>query len=251
MDHRQRAPCCVLRAETRQMGHRPHMTSDTGPDCTNDRAANRAFIYRAIRHPHRFGSPAPSSRRLAEQLASLLPDSGAPTVVELGAGTGALTTQIHRRLPAGSRLMAVEVDEVLAAHLAAELPGIDVRRGDADQLPTLISAAGIARADVIVTSLPWTLLPPRRRDALLDAIAAVLTPEGMATAVLTRTALPNRARELRRAFAARFADITMTPTVWRNIPPAAVLVARRPRPAQEFQPTETEGHPHQPQARAS
>jgi phosphatidylethanolamine/phosphatidyl-N-methylethanolamine N-methyltransferase len=227
------------------------MTSDTGPDCTNNRAACRAFFCRAIRRPHRFGSPTPSSRRLAEQLASLLPDSGASTVVELGAGTGALTTQIHRRLPAGSRLMAVEVDEVLAAHLAAELPGIDVRRGDADQLPTLIAEAGIARADVVVTSLPWTLLPHRRRDTLLDAIADALTPEGMATAVLTRTALPSRARELHRAFKARFAEVTMTPTVWRNLPPAAVLVARRPRPAQKFRPTGTEGHPHQPEARAS
>jgi phosphatidylethanolamine/phosphatidyl-N-methylethanolamine N-methyltransferase len=227
------------------------MTSETGPDCTNNRAATQAFFWRAIRHPHRFGSPAPSSRRLAEQLASLLPDSGASTVVELGAGTGALTTQLHRRLPAGSRLMAVEVDEVLAAHLAAELPGIDVRQGDADQLPTLIAEAGITRADVVVTSLPWTLLPHRRRDALLDAIADALTPEGMATAVLTRTALPSRARELRRAFKARFAEVTMTPTVWRNLPPAAILVARGPRPAQELRPTATDGHPHPPEARAS
>lgn len=227
------------------------MTSDSGPDCTNDRAASRAFFCRAIRRPHRFGSPAPSSRRLAEQLASLLPDSEVSTVVELGAGTGALTTRIHRRLPAGSRLLAVEVDEVLAAHLAADLPGIDVRQGDADQLPALLAEAGIARADAVVTSLPWTLLPHRRRDALLDAIATALTPEGMATAVLTRTALPNRARELRRAFEARFAEVTMTPTVWRNLPPAAVLLARRPRPAQEFRPTGPEGHPHQPEARAS
>ena len=226
------------------------MTSDTGPDHTNGRAASWAFLCRAVRRPHRFGSPAPSSRRLAEQVANLLSDSGASTVVELGAGSGALTTQIHRRLPPGSRLIAVEMDEVLAASLAADLPGIDVRQGDAEQLPALLAAAGIARADAIVTSLPWTLLPHRRRDALLDAIAAALTPEGMATAVLTRTALPNRARELRRAFEARFTKVTMTPTVWRNLPPAAVLVARSPRPRTSSIP-ETEGHPYQPEPWAS
>jgi phospholipid N-methyltransferase len=202
------------------------MTSDTGPDDTNGRAASWAFLCRAVRRPHRFGSPIPSGRHLAEQLASLLPDSGPSTVVELGAGSGALTIQIHRRLPPGSRLIAVEMDEVLAASLAADLPGIDVRQGDAEQLPALLAEAGIARADAIVTSLPWTLLPHRRRDVLLDAIVAALTPEGMATAVLHCTALPNRARELRRAFEARFTKVTMTPTVWRNLPPAAVLVAR-------------------------
>jgi phosphatidylethanolamine/phosphatidyl-N-methylethanolamine N-methyltransferase len=225
------------------------MTSDTGPDHRNGRAARRAFLRRAVRRPHRFGSPAPSSRRLAEQLANLLPDSGASAVVELGAGSGALTTQIHRRLPPGSRLIAVEVDEVLAAGLAADLPDVDVRQGDAEQLPALLAEAGIAHADAIVTSLPWTLLPHRRRNVLLDTIAAALTTEGMATAVLTRTALPNRARELRRAFETRFTTVTMTPTVWRNFPPAAVLVGRRPRPRRSS--PETQGHPHQPEAWAS
>jgi phosphatidylethanolamine/phosphatidyl-N-methylethanolamine N-methyltransferase len=233
------------------MGHRPRMTFGTGPECTNNRAANRAFFRRAVRRPHRIGSPAPSSRHLAEQLASLLPDSEASTVVELGAGTGALTRRIHRRLPAGSRLLAVEVDEVLAAHLAADLPGIDVRQGDAHQLPALLAEAGIARADAVITSLPWTLLAHRRRDALLDAITTALTPEGVATAVLTRTALPNRARELRRAFEARFAEVTMTPTVWRNLPPAAVLLARQPRPAPKFRPIGIDDHPHEPEVRAS
>ena len=88
-------------------------------------------------------------------------------------------------------------DREKTAHLAADLPGIDVRQGDAHQLPALLTEAGIARADAIITSLPWTLLAHRQRDALLDAITTALTPEGMATAVLTRTALPNRARELR------------------------------------------------------
>jgi phospholipid N-methyltransferase len=221
------------------------MTSDTGPDSTTGRAASRAFFSRAIRRPHRFGSPVPSSRRLAEQLASLLPDSGISTVVELGAGTGALTTPIHRWLPAGSRLLAVEVDEVLAAHLAIELPAVDVRQGNADQLPALLAEAGITRVDAVVTSLPWTLLPHHRRDALLDRIVATLTPEGMATAVLTRTALPNRARKLRRAFEARFAEVTMMSTIWRNLPPAAILLARRPHLEHELHPDATRCLPHQ------
>ncbi|GAA4713214.1 hypothetical protein GCM10023215_65130 [Pseudonocardia yuanmonensis] len=165
-------------------------------------------------------------------MANLLPDSGAPTVVELGAGTGALTSRIHRRLPTGSRLLAIELDEVLAVHLAAQLPDVDVRQGDAERLPALLAEAGIARADAVVTSLPWTLLPRRRRDALLDAVAAALTPDGIATAIVTRTALPSRARELRSAFEERFLEVTTMPTVWRNLPPAAVLVARRPRAAQ-------------------
>ncbi|MCE3555970.1 methyltransferase domain-containing protein [Pseudonocardia sp. RS11V-5] len=217
------------------------MTSRITSGRVHDHRSGWAFLCRAVRRPHLFGSPAPSGRLLAAQLASLLPDSGTPTVVELGAGTGALTARIHERLPAGSRLLAIELDEVLAAHLAARLPGVDVRQGDAERLPALLSEAGIARAEAVVTSLPWTLLPGHRRDAVLDAIAAALTPEGMATAVLTRTALPTRARELRRACAARCAEVETMPVVWRNLPPAVLVVARRPRPTAV----------HQPDARAS
>ena len=65
-------------------------------------------------------------------------------------------------------------DREKTAHLAADLPGIDVRRGDAHQLPALLTEAGIARADAIITSLPWTLLAHRQRDALLDAITTAL-----------------------------------------------------------------------------
>ncbi|MCE0765653.1 methyltransferase domain-containing protein [Pseudonocardia kujensis] len=207
------------------------MTSRITSGRVPDHRSGWAFLCRAVRRPHLFGSPAPSGRLLAAQLAGLLPDSGTPTVVELGAGTGALTERIHERLPAGSRLLAIELDEVLAARLAARLPGVDVRQGDAERLPALLAEAGIARAEAVVTSLPWTLLPGHRRDAVLDAIAAALTPEGMATAVLTRTALPNRARDLRRAFDARFTEVETMPVVWRNLPPAVLLVARRPRPA--------------------
>lgn len=214
------------------MVHLSRMTSRISSGRVHDRAG-WAFLCRAVRRPHLFGSPAPSGRALAAQLARLLPDSGTPTVVELGAGTGALTRQIHERLSAGSRLLAVELDEVLARHLAARLPEVDVRQGDAERLPALLADAGIARADAVVTSLPWTLLPGHRRDAVLDAIAAALTPDGMATAVLTRTALPSRARELRRAFAARFAEVEALPVVWRNLPPATILVARRPHPGEQ------------------
>lgn len=215
------------------MVHGPRMTTRITSGRVHDRGSGWTFLRRAIRRPHLFGSPAPSGRRLAVQLADLLPDSGTPTVVELGAGTGALTARIHERLPRGSRLLAIELDEVLARRLAAHLPGIDVRQGDAAHLPALLAEAGIARADTVVTSLPWTLLPAHQRDVVLDAIAAALSPEGMATAILTRTAIPRRARELRRAFAARFAEVETMPVVWRNLPPAAQLVARRPLHAEQ------------------
>ena len=39
--------------------------------------------------------------------------------------------------------------------------------------------------------------------------------------------------------------------ITRNLPPAAVLLARQPRPAPKFRPIVIEDHPHEPEARAS
>ena len=63
------------------------------------RGARRAFLAAALRNPGQFGAVAPSSPSLAGVIASVVPTAGAPVVVELGPGTGAVTTAIDARLP--------------------------------------------------------------------------------------------------------------------------------------------------------
>ena len=63
-------------------------------------SARRAFLAAALRRPGTVGAVVPSSTRLAEVLAAVVPRAGAPVVVELGPGTGAVSAVIRRRLPA-------------------------------------------------------------------------------------------------------------------------------------------------------
>jgi phospholipid N-methyltransferase len=57
---------------------------------------------------------APSSTGLAELLAAVTPTAGSPVVVELGPGTGSVSSAIQRRLPDKGRHLVF--DEAIVSH---------------------------------------------------------------------------------------------------------------------------------------
>ena len=76
-----------------------------------------------LRKPGQIGAVAPSSPSLAGVIASVVPTAGGPVVVELGPGTGAVTTAIDARLDPGARHLAVELDPRMAGFLRQAIPG--------------------------------------------------------------------------------------------------------------------------------
>ena len=65
--------------------------------------------------------------------------------------------------------------------------------------------------------------------SFLAAAATLLTPTGALSQVQHTWArsLPS-AREAERALAEAFDEVVVSGTIWRNLPPATVTVARRP-----------------------
>ena len=186
------------------------------------------FLRRAVRRPDLLGAPAPTGTQLAAGVAAVVPADRPVTVVELGAGTGALTTAIAARLAPGSRFVAIELDPELAAHVRTVRPDVEVVEGDAVDLVAILAGLGIDRVDVVVSSLPWTFLPAAVRRDLLTDIAGLLAPDGVFTLIRVLVALPSRVRLLRDDLDGAFADVREDPPVWRNLPPAALVSARRP-----------------------
>ncbi|MCX6464245.1 MAG: methyltransferase domain-containing protein [Pseudonocardiales bacterium] len=175
------------------------------------------------------GAIAPSSERLGAVLASVVPRTGTPTVVELGPGTGAVSAVIARRLPPGSRHLAVELDPAMVAHLRRAHPDLEVVPGDARRLPELLAERGVTRADAVVCGLPWALFDDRTQAELLAGISAVIGDDGAFTtfAYLHGMALP-AAQRFRSTLRRTFDEVQVSATVWRNLPPAFVYVCRRP-----------------------
>ncbi|MGN9844095.1 class I SAM-dependent methyltransferase [Nonomuraea sp. H19] len=188
------------------------------------------FLGQFLRAPAMIGALAPSSRRLASAVCAPIPERGEPTVVELGPGTGAFTTEIQQRLAGRGHHLAVEVNELMARLLAERFPTVDVAHADAARLGELLGERGLRQADVVVSGLPWAAFPEELQRELLEAVTEAM---GLGAAFTTFSyihAIPlSSARRFRGLLAERFEEVVAGRTVWRNTPPAFVFHARRPR----------------------
>lgn len=191
-------------------------------------AEHRLLLRRAARRPHVIGALTPTSSKVAATLSRVVPSSGAPTVVEIGPGTGALCPAIGERLCPAARYVAVELDPALVAYLRAALPWLEVIAGDAAELAGLLERAEVGPVDVVVASLPWTLLPAQHQRRIVEQIATVLRPTGVFTTISYLTGWPARVGDFRRLLESTFDEVLVTNTMWYNLPPARALVCRRP-----------------------
>jgi phosphatidylethanolamine/phosphatidyl-N-methylethanolamine N-methyltransferase len=205
------------------------MTPDTTP-AADARSARRAFLAAALRRPATMGAVAPSSPRLGAVLASVVPRTGEPVVVELGPGTGAVSAVISERLPAGARHLAVELDPAMVEFLRRTHPDLDVVQGNAADLGKLLAERGITKVDAVICGLPWALFDDGTQTELLDEISRVIGDHGAFTtfAYLHGMTL-GAARRFRSRLRGTFEEVLVSATVWRNLPPAFVYVCRRPR----------------------
>ncbi len=172
------------------------------------------FLRRWMRDPLQMGSIIPSSPALGRRIADAADWRGDGVVVELGAGTGAVSRALLRAgLPPG-RLCLVEIVPEMAEHLRAALPGAAVVTGDAFALPDILPPTLRGRVSTVICGIPLVLLPLERQRAFVRAVEAVAPGQGFllytycATSPLPHAKLGLAAR--REAF---------TPL---NFPPASV-----------------------------
>jgi phospholipid N-methyltransferase len=183
-----------------------------------------------IRAPMTIGAVAASGSALTRAATSPVPVGADVVVVELGPGTGVMTASIAARLAGRGRQLAIEVNARLALLLSTEHPAVEVVGADAADLGTVLADRSIAHADVIVSGLPWAAFGPLQQEHLLDAVISGLSPDGVFTTfAYVHSRWTPAARRFRRELEARFDEVLVGRTVWRNLPPALVYYARHPR----------------------
>lgn len=188
----------------------------------------RVLFQEFLRAPTRVATVTASSDALVTALLAPHRLDGSRVVVELGAGTGRVTDALQHRLRGSGRHVAVEINPVLAGRLAERHPAVTVVCADAARLPDVLTEHGIDQADAIVSLLPWAAYAAAPVPALA---ARALAPTGTFTqATLRGFHLLPPARKQAEDLRAAFGSLTASPTIWRNLPPARVLIGREPRP---------------------
>lgn len=183
-----------------------------------------------LRSPADIGAVAPSSPRLAEAVTAPVPELGDPVVVELGPGTGAFTSAIEKQLAGRGLQLAVEMNPRLAEQLRGRCRRVEVLNADASTLPMLLAERGVEKADVVVSGLPWASFSQQVQSEILTAVSNVLAPDGAFTTFGYVHAMRlSSALRFRQLLCSAFEEVVPGRTVWRNLPPALVYHARRPR----------------------
>jgi phosphatidylethanolamine/phosphatidyl-N-methylethanolamine N-methyltransferase len=149
-----------------------------------DRGAGRPaggvglFLRRWAANPLQMGSVVPSSPALGKRIAALVERAGDEVVVELGAGTGAITRALLAGGVPAERLVVVEIVPDMAQHLARAFPGVTVVQGDAFALPEALPAALKGRVGTAICGIPLVLLPIEQQRRFVAAVEAVAPGRG-------------------------------------------------------------------------
>lgn len=171
-----------------------------------------------IRAPLRTGAVLPSGMGLARAMAEQVDFARDGAVVEIGAGTGAVTRALLDWGVPADRLVVVERNAAFCRHLRNKFEDLLVVRGDARYLQSLLARQGVQRVGTVVSSLPLLSLSGTAQQAVLRESFDLLGTAG-SYVQFTYGLLSPVDRSLRRSLRlrGRLAD-----RVWRNLPPASV-----------------------------
>ena len=97
----------------------------------------------------------------------------ASVIVELGAGTGAITDELVRRCDPG-KMILIEPDPTLARHLERRYPRATVMACCAHEVPEFF--ATLPGDAVLVSSLPFRSLPPEVSGPTIELLLGLLGP---------------------------------------------------------------------------
>lgn len=195
------------------------------------------FFRESIRSLSVSASLFPSSRHLMEALLRFVDFSRIEVMIELGVGTGAITSGILAHLRPDARLYAIDLNPVFIQHIQSRIRD---RRlipvlGRAEQLQTLMNSMRIRKADAIVSSLGLTNMEDRQRSEIMGQAVDCLAPRGSLSQYqyLHASGEPNwlgrvgLKRFPEEEFLRRYFGTVSSERVMRNLPPATVFTCRR------------------------
>lgn len=178
------------------------------------------FFRQWLRSPRSMGSVIPSSRALARAIARAVAWEPGHTVVELGAGTGAISKGLLRSGLPKEALMMVELDRPLYEYLRGHFDGVRVVNGDATRLSDILRQQAVGPVSTVISGLPMVNMPLEFQRAIINQSLDVLGPEGCYLQYSYSPVPPVPAKKLGlRAELVRY--------VLRNVPPATVWRFRR------------------------
>ena len=186
------------------------------------------FLKHFFVSPNMTGAVAASSEGLSNLITDTAELAGTSAVIEFGSGTGVFTEKILEKISDDTRFFALEINPEFVEQTRQRCPGVQVYQDSAVNARHYLEEMGFQNCDRIVCGLPWASFKEDLQQALLDTTLDVLKPGGkfLTFAYLHGLLLPAGMR-FRRKLYSTFPKVTLTHTIWMNIPPAFVYCAEK------------------------
>ncbi len=186
------------------------------------------MVDRFIRNINKTGAITCCSEEVANALASKANLARAKTVVELGSGTGAITEKILENLQKDALFLALELNEHFVEETKKRCPAANVYHDTAENVKIYLNKHGQETCDCVISTLPWTLFDKELQESILNAIWDVL-PEGgeFLTVAYTFAPLLPGGKRFKNLIQKRFAHVTRTKPIWKNLPPVYVYYCKK------------------------
>jgi phosphatidylethanolamine/phosphatidyl-N-methylethanolamine N-methyltransferase len=179
------------------------------------------FLRSWIEKPLHMGAVMPSGRVLARTMAQYVDINSTGPVVELGPGTGPITSALIERGVDQKRLVLVEYNPGFCALLRDRYPLAKVVQGDAYSLRESLRNVLSGPAAAVVSGLPLVTKPMLTRLKLIRDAFAALAP-GAPFVQFTYSVAPPIPKSLPGV------STEASERIWMNLPPARVWVYRKP-----------------------
>jgi phosphatidylethanolamine/phosphatidyl-N-methylethanolamine N-methyltransferase len=178
------------------------------------------FLRSWIEKPLHVGAVMPSGRLLARTMAQYVDAGAEGSVVELGPGTGAITSALLDHGVDQRRLVLVEYNPSFCALLRDRYPQAKVVQGDAYTLRDTLWNVLSAPAAAVVSGLPLVTKPMLTRLRLIRDAFVALAP-GAPFVQFTYSVVPPIPKSLPGV------STEASERIWMNLPPARVWVYRK------------------------
>jgi phospholipid N-methyltransferase len=180
-----------------------------------------AFLRGFLKNPVMVGSVIPSSRRLIDRMLAPVDWADCRVFVEYGPGVGTFTRPILDRMAADATLVTIDTNAEFTDFLRRDIddPRLVTVTGSAADVEKILADRGLAKADYVLSGLPFSTLPPGVGMAIGAATSRVIRPGG---AFLVYQFSPKV-----RDFIAPVFERLDRGFEWINVPPATLFWAYR------------------------
>ena len=177
------------------------------------------FFKESLKYLKEIGTFIPSSKSVAKKMVKSVNLKDSRCVVEFGAGTGTITSEILKNMGQESKLLCFETNKVFCDELKKiSDEKLIVINESAENLSLYLEKHGFEEADCIISALPLVSLPKEVVKNVLSSVSSSLKKEGLF--VQMQYSLKSL-KELRELFKEVKIDITVL-----NLFPAFIYICK-------------------------